>query len=413
MAKRPRSRIYWRERGGQRRAYGDFRDYASVGGKLEALRIEGEKLATTDADAAGALIVARVKELDALARGRRLHGNLKQTTLRAFAREHLIAKARAERTTARWLEQSEVYLERAVAHFGAGRDLASIGVADVRAWAEQLAVTPSQKGGSLGGGTVRHHLNILSNLYRRAQGEGYVPPGYNPVAALMEKPAAAREEARWLAVHHAALLLEAARTVALKRADLAIPFLYPLLATFLLTGGRRAEVLGLEVADVSFDRKTVTFRVHDHRRLKTPGSSRVVPLWPQLEAILKPYADQRVVERGGRLLFPVWEGQAERMVGNFDKALDQLAERAGWKAGEIRTKMFRHNLLRGPAPDDRPGGTGEPLHGGPRARPRGRRPGPPGLRPPRHDPPSDGRCRVSGRAVCRGLRRAAQRALAG
>src|SRR2546422_2369254 len=40
------------------------------------------------------------------------------------------------------------------------------------------------------------------------------------------------------------------------RGDLAMPFAYPLLATFLLTGGRAREVLGLEVGDVSFDRKT-------------------------------------------------------------------------------------------------------------------------------------------------------------
>ena len=31
------------------------------------------------------------------------------------------------------------------------------------------------------------------------------------------------------------------------------PFAYPLLATFLLTGGRRSEVLGLELDDVSFE----------------------------------------------------------------------------------------------------------------------------------------------------------------
>jgi integrase len=53
------------------------------------------------------------------------------------------------------------------------------------------------------------------------------------------------------------------------------------MATFLLTGGRKAEVLG-------------------------------------------------VAEAG------------ECMVTNFDGALDQAAERAGWMAGAIRTKMFRH-----------------------------------------------------------------------
>ena len=45
---------------------------------------------------------------------------------------------------------------------------------------------------------MRHHLNALSNLYRRAQAEGFVTPGYNPVAALLEKPSAEHHEARWL-----------------------------------------------------------------------------------------------------------------------------------------------------------------------------------------------------------------------
>jgi integrase len=54
----------------------------------------------------------------------------------------------------------------------------------------------------------------------------------------------------------------------------ALPFAYPLLATFLLTGGRESEILGLEVGDVSFARQTVTFRVNQHRRLKTRGSER-------------------------------------------------------------------------------------------------------------------------------------------
>ena len=34
---RQRDRVYWRERGGERRAYGDFRDYRDVGGGREAL----------------------------------------------------------------------------------------------------------------------------------------------------------------------------------------------------------------------------------------------------------------------------------------------------------------------------------------------------------------------------------------
>jgi hypothetical protein len=41
-------------------------------------------------------------------------------------------------------------------------------------------------------------------VFRRAQEEEVVPPGFNPVAAMMEKPAARRLEAHWLEVPDAA-----------------------------------------------------------------------------------------------------------------------------------------------------------------------------------------------------------------
>jgi hypothetical protein len=80
-----RRRIYWRTRGGARRAYGDFRDYGDVGGKLEALIAAGEKLATTDPDIAESLVTARIRELDAFRRGRALHGRDRTTALGAYA----------------------------------------------------------------------------------------------------------------------------------------------------------------------------------------------------------------------------------------------------------------------------------------------------------------------------------------
>ena len=57
-----------------------------------------------------------------------------------------------------------------------------------------------------------------------------VPPGYNPVASLIEKPIAARREAEWLEVHEAALLLESARTYRPERATFAQPHMYPIVA---------------------------------------------------------------------------------------------------------------------------------------------------------------------------------------
>ncbi len=335
---RRRQRIYWRERGGARRAYGDFRDYADVGGGLQALIVPGEKRATTDPRAAEVLAAKRLNELDALRSRRRagaLHQLPKQVTLAAFADEHLVKKAEAGKVTPRWLKENQHFLSRAAASFGAKRDLSSITVDDVTRWAGSLLQSrpTGRRSRAMSGGTVRHYLNALSNLFRRAQAEGYVAPGYNPVAAMLEKPTARRQEAKWLEVHDAALLLEAARTH--KRA-------YPLLATFLLTGGRESEVLGLEVGDVSFDREAVTFRPNDWRRLKTAASFRTIPLWPQLEKILRPYvfaADRPP----SRLLFPSYRTGQEAMITDFRKLLDAVAVRAGWKPREIRSKMFRHS----------------------------------------------------------------------
>lgn len=358
--RKKRDRLYWREQGGVRRAYADFRDYTAEGGKREALKAQGEALATADDVVARVLLAHRLEELEARRRGRALGETGRPATLESFAAEHLLAKAKAAKVTDRWLASTELHLRRAVAHFGSKRDLRSIGVADVRAWVVALQETKTNRGKTMDGGTIRHHLNSLSNCYRRAAAEAVVPPGYNPAAALMEKPSARTVEAKWLEVPEAALLLESARRFRSDRADLAIPYIYPLVATYLVTGGRRAEVLGLEVDDVSFDRKTITFRPNPHRRLKTGTSARVVPLWPQLEEILKAYLFQGGDAPNG-LLFPSRSG-SEAMLQDFRKVLDHVAIAAGmWeyvldsdgqqvkdeagepvKRGTVRSKMFRH-----------------------------------------------------------------------
>jgi integrase len=351
MPRQRQSRIYWRARGGSRRAYADFRDYGDAGGRLEPLVPPGEKRATTDPDVAQVLLARRLEQLEERRRSTVLGPAPVRVMLRTFAREHLIAKKRAGATTDRWLGTAQRHLERAVAFFGAERDLATIRTEDVRRWIERLQSVESRKGGTLTGGTIRHHLNSLSNLYRRAQAEGHVLPGFNPAAALMEKPSARRQEAKWLEVPDAAILLEAARTATLRRADLALPFLYELLATYLLTGGRREEVLALQVGDINFERRTVTFRPNAWRRLKTDTSWRVVPLWPQLEAILRAYLNRRTAaealgdEPTSPLLFP-GQGPARRgqprRVADFRKALAQVTARLEWRPGEVTPKVFRH-----------------------------------------------------------------------
>ena len=339
MSKRSRKRIYWREQGGERRAWGDFRDYADVGGKREPLKVSADDArATTDRDLADALAAKRLTELQrkrAGAQGRTVAGLPPVTTLVTWVREHLVAKAKAGQVTDQWMEGEELRLGRAVEHFGADRDLSSLSVADARRWSEALTTR------GLSGGTVRQHLNSLSNLYRRAQTEEKVTPGYNPVAAMMDKPTAQKVAAQWLEVPTAALLLEAARTFKPKRDDLAMPFAFELLATALLTGGRPAEVLGLEVDDVNVSREQVTFRPNDWRRLKTLTSHRSVPLWPQLKEILRPWLAERKLA-GGRLLFPSYRTGEEAMLTDCRKLLDAVSARVGFADREVNLYDFRH-----------------------------------------------------------------------
>jgi hypothetical protein len=178
-----RSRVYWRLRGGERRAYGDFRDYRDVGGSLEALIASGEKRATTDSDVAQALAAQRLRELDGLRRGRTLHGVVKSTTLAQAAQLHLIAKAESGRYTSEWLGRLEAYLRRVLGILGDDRDPSSVTVEHVRDLVASLRRLPSGRRlpdgrvATMGDGNVRHHLNALSGVFRRAASEGYVLPG--------------------------------------------------------------------------------------------------------------------------------------------------------------------------------------------------------------------------------------------
>ncbi len=341
MPRRKKSRIYWRSG----RAWADFRDFEREGGRREALKPDGDALATDDHATARVLCDRRLKELQVIRRQRAILGDAADLGLAAFASHHLIQKKQSGQVTDGWLRQAESYLTRAVAYFGANRELMSITVQDVLDWVQEIRI-PDAKGKLRrpSPGTHRHHNNALSNLYERAKSENVVVGSYNPVANIMrgEKPAARAEEAGFLEQHEAAALLEAAR-VGPKRPDIACPFLYPLLATFLLTGGRKSEVLGLEVDDVSFDRKTVSFRPNQWRRLKTAHSVRTVPLWPQLEAILRPYIvpSDRTPLTG--LLFPTTNGAGETvMVSDFRKALATIAKAANLDPVRVTPKVFRH-----------------------------------------------------------------------
>lgn len=327
------------------RWWADLRSFGDVGGSREPLVAAGEKVATTVRDVAETLLADRLKDLEERRRNRSLLGYEGGARFAEHAAEHLKKKAQSGEFSIQWLQSSEHHLRRAMDFFGAARDLASIGVRDVQRFTDHLKQVPSPRGGTLSKGTVRHHLNTLSNLFRRAQSEGVVPPGHNPVASMMEKPRGETVEAKWLEIQDATLFLESARRYSLDPAAIQdrahAKMMYPLIATFLLTGGRKAGVLGLMATDVSFDRRTVTYRPNQWRGLKTKNARRVVPLFPQLESILREYVFQRdapLAEDG--LLFP--SAITGGIITDVQKELNKIGQRAGWGVGEIGTKVFRH-----------------------------------------------------------------------
>jgi integrase len=337
------------------RYYADLRDYAAVGGGKEALKPPGQRMATTDADEAAQLLAARLRQLQELTdrkRSKALVGIHRQSGLAAYADRHLRMKAEDGEAVPEWLAQAQRHLETAATYFGADCDLAAITTHDMGRYVAYLRQLANGRGGTFSDTTVRKHLNSLSNMYKRALSEGYVKQ--NPVADMYSKPTERKVEAEYLEPHEAALLLEAARTyrpavdpirqqhggaITIKPN----PWVYPIIATCLLTGGRKSEVLGLEVDDVSFRLGKIYIRSNRWRRLKTKGSKRTIPLWPQLREILEAYMLERERTGGlGSLLFPSSRGDDESMVRDLHKALDKIGARAGFPAGHIRLHMLRH-----------------------------------------------------------------------
>lgn len=323
--------IFWRNG----RAYADLRAYADVGGSKEALAPRGSSWGTTDREIAEVLFEARVAELKAGRKDRAGVPHERSTTLGELARHHLLMKAKAGETSDSHMSDLETRLRAALEYFGAGRDPKTIEPEEVRAWSDALA-----SGGRRKPGTVRHYLNALSGLYRRAQEGLFVHPQYNPVAALIEKPTInVGGDAKFFEVAEAALLLEAAGVVGARDRPNSALGLQTIIATFLLTGGRFSEVVGLDVDDVSFDRDLIRFRPNAHRRLKTKTSVREVRLWPQLREALQGWMFGGDSPRTNGLLFRSAGGA---MIRDLRKSLDQMGRLCGIDDGEVRTRAFRH-----------------------------------------------------------------------
>ncbi len=304
-------KIYTRNQGGEDRFYADLRD---IGGGQVALRHPRSSRATTDKEEAAQLFADRIRELGgAVSTG---FGTPLGTFVEQFLRDN------PKGVTERWLKETGFRLRRAVEFFGVDRSLTSIRPKDVRQWLTRFL--------HLSTSNQRHHLYALSGLYGYAQEMEVVPLGYNPISGLHGKPSvvvARQRTDEFFEIDEAARFLDAARRLHLH---------HELIATYLLTGGRRTEVFGLLVSDIDFENELVRIQPNQHRRLKRMWSERAVPLWPQLEEILRPYV-KGLDRSGDELLFPSQTGE---MITDLRKPLGIIATEARMEMP--RLTKFRH-----------------------------------------------------------------------
>lgn len=317
------------------RWYGDFR---SLGGRQTALIAPGQKRATTDERIARALGNDLERELLLGQLTGIVTGRVKRASFGDYAYEHLDTKSKlGKKLSGSHLNDLAKRLEVAAEFFGPRTSLDQIDAEDVRRYYLHLTERDNGRGDKLSPASQRAYLSALGGMMEQATKEGYLDA--NPVRNLTVTPVVDRPEAQFYEPAEVWELLEAARSYDAGRPG---SFLYPIMATFAYTGGRQAEVLGLEIEDVDFDsvvakgvKGAIYFRPNTWRGLKNRGSKRTVPMWPDLRKILRRFIGKRTTG----LLFPSDRGSMRR---DLRKAMDRIGQLAGFQQGRVRTKPFRH-----------------------------------------------------------------------
>jgi integrase len=294
--RKQRDRLYYRD---ERGWYADFRDYRDTGGGREAMVPDGERNATQDRDVANALAAARLEELKELRKsGGGSEAEPGDVLLVEYAMRHLTLKE-AEGDRPATVDRNERAVRTVLKRWGTDTRLSDV-------TPNRVADYIAYRGRQVANQTLLHEIHAMSNLFRRAVTEGRAL--FNPFDRdhLFKKPEVRRKEAVWLEIGEARRLIECAAAEDADPHPRAFPHLGPIVATTLLTGARWGEVSGLEVADVDLEAGHVRIHPNRWRKLKSRHATRRVPLWPQLDAILRAYLAKRPDLEG--LLFPAEGG---------------------------------------------------------------------------------------------------------
>lgn len=302
---------YWRpDRDGW---YMNLRPY---GGGQKACIAPGERYATRDHDVALDIALAAKAKLKA--------GQADDPLLEDYARRHLKKKADYRRVST--VERDERSLRHLSKFFG-NVPLSQITPTGVSDYVHMRVKQVSAQ-------TLLHEIHAGSNLFRRAVKERAAKE--NPFTGLMDKPEIQRPEPEFLENDEAARFLAASRAADMKPHPRALKFFHPLSATYLYSGGRKIEVLGMEVRDIDFEHGEVRFRHNDWRLLKRNWHLRTVPLWPDLREILERYLS---IWQPSGLLFPAPGGGM--LGGDFRGSIGAALKRAEIDK-HVTLHTFRH-----------------------------------------------------------------------
>ncbi len=326
-----------------------FLDLRDLGKGREALIPEGQTYATKDELVAIALAGKRLEHLLQPERERYFRRNdLKRTaTVGEFAREWLEqARERAGEgfASARTLLRYQQAFEQAFAARDASTACAldqdtridRVTVSDVKRLIGVLRKTKTRSGEFTSASSIHQIITGMQLVFDHAVDEGAVPPSHNPWRELrrQDRPSLPRQSRTdFLETYEAHALLLGCEDVEFTE----IP-LQPLTSAYLHTGGRKAEILGLEVDDLDFRRKLVRIVSNRWRPIKD-NDERSIPMWPDFERDIR-----RHLETGPRSTSLVFVGHGrtgeEQMITSYHKAFQRAKWAAAARLGEALGAKF-------------------------------------------------------------------------
>lgn len=181
--------------------------------------------------------------------------------------------------------------------------------------------------------TFRLYRQYLKTYFDWCVASGYLSA--NPVDPI-QKPRLPQSLPRCLSQEEARRILYAARHITW-RSELQRTRSEAIIATFLMTGLRRAELLHLRLTDLDFTRSTLTVRGGKGRK------DRTVPLHPKLVPILRGYLEAKERQRRSEWLFSSLRSPGRLTNKNLYAIVRRIAVAAGVK---FTPHMLRHTFGR-------------------------------------------------------------------